>query len=235
MLPVLFEDNHLLIVNKPARLATMGVGQGTTSALTLAKTYLKHKYQKPGNVYLGVVSRLDSLATGALVFARTSKAAARLTEQFKQAAVEKTYWALVEGILESPAGEWTDYLSKDEAAHRMRLVTAQHEGAQRASLAYRRFDLTSPHAPFSIPRSAFPNPHSPCSLVEIQLRTGRKHQIRVQFADRGHPILGDKKYGSTRLFPNGIALHSRRLAFQHPTRNERIEVEAPLPDYWPSP
>ncbi len=204
MLPVLYEDNHLLIVNKPARLATMGVGQGTTSALTLAKTYLKHKYQKPGNVYLGVVSRLDSLATGALVFARTSKAAARLTEQFKAGTVEKTYWALVEGMIEPPAGEWTDYLSKDEAAHRMRIVTDKHAGAKRASLAY------------CFLRRVGRSPTDSCSLIEISLHTGRKHQIRVQFADRGHPILGDQKYGSTRPFPNGIALHSRRLAVPTP-------------------
>ncbi len=211
MLPILYEDNHLLIVNKPARLATMGVEQGTTSALTLAKAYLKQKYSKPGNVYLGVVSRLDSLATGALVFARTSKAAARLTELFKQAAVEKTYWALVEGVLEPPAGEWTDYLSKDEAAHRMRIVTATHSQAQQAPSVSAARVVASP---FPIPQS--PSGISPISFVEISLHTGRKHQIRVQFADRGHPILGDKKYGGARPFSNGIALHSRRLASRTP-------------------
>jgi 23S rRNA pseudouridine1911/1915/1917 synthase len=223
LFPPLYEDNHLLIVNKPARLATMGVEQGTKSALTLAKAYLKQKYNKPGNVYLGVVSRLDAVVTGALVFARTSKAAARLTEQFKAGTVEKTYWALVEGRLDPPAGEWTDYVAKDDAAQRMRLVTAKHAGAQRASLAYQVLSFN--------PQASGLKPQ--VSLVEVQLHTGRKHQIRVQFAGRGHPILGDRKYGGTRPFPNGIALHCRRLAFQHPTRDERIEVTAPLPPAWP--
>jgi 23S rRNA pseudouridine1911/1915/1917 synthase len=216
MLNLLYEDNHLLVINKPAPLATMGAEQGTHSALSLAKAWLKKKYKKPGNVYLGVVSRLDAFATGALVFARTSKAAARLTEQFKAGTVEKTYWALVEGDVEPLAGEWIDYVVKDEAAQRMRVVTDKHAGAQRASLAWRRLNV-----------------QGGVSRVEVELHTGRKHQIRVQFADRGHPIVGDKKYGSTRPFPRGIALHSRRLVFQHPTRDERVVVEAPVPAYWP--
>ena len=216
---VLYHDNHLLVINKPAPLATMGAEQGTATALSLAKAWLKQKYNKPGNVYLGVVSRLDAMATGALVFARTSKAASRLTDQYKAATVQKTYWALVEGVLSFEASdEWIDYLIKDDAAQRMRTVTPSHACVQRASLAWRRLDTRGGAA-----------------LVEIELRTGRKHQIRVQFADRGHPILGDKKYGSTRPFPRGIALHSRRLAFQHPTRDERVIVEAPLPAYWPAP
>jgi 23S rRNA pseudouridine1911/1915/1917 synthase len=222
VLSVLFEDNHLLVLNKPAPLATMGAEQGTDTALSLAKAWLKQKYKKPGNVYLGVVSRLDAAATGALVFARTSKAAARLTEQFKQGTVQKTYWALVEGVVEA-SGEWIDYLIKDDAAQRMRVVTAKHADAQRASLAFR-----------CLPQSSILNPQSSTSLVEVALHTGRKHQIRVQFADRGHPIVGDKKYGSMRPFSRGIALHCRRLEFQHPTRAERVTVDAPLPAYWPA-
>jgi 23S rRNA pseudouridine1911/1915/1917 synthase len=222
LFPPLYSDNHLLVLNKPAPLATMGAGQGTATALTLAKQYLKQKYNKPGNVYLGVVSRLDAMATGALVFARTSKAAARLTEQFKRGTVQKTYWALVEGEV-AASGEWIDYLIKDDAAQRMCVVTANHAGAQRASLAYRLPPLTTHRSPLTA-----------ISLVEIALHTGRKHQIRVQFADRGHAILGDKKYGATRSFPRGIALHCRRLEFQHPTRAERVVVEAPLPTYWPA-
>lgn len=196
----------------------MGAERGVQTALSLAKAWLKQKYKKPGNVYLGVVSRLDAFATGALVFARTSKAAARLAEQFKAGTVQKTYWALVEGFsdVDPPSGEWIDYLIKDDAAQRMRAAAPHNACVQRASLAWRRL-----------------KGQGGATLVEVELHTGRKHQIRVQFADRGHPIVGDKKYGATQPFPRGIALHCRRLAFQHPTRDERVVVEAPLPGCWP--
>jgi 23S rRNA pseudouridine1911/1915/1917 synthase len=215
-LPVLYEDNHLLAVNKPAGLPTMGAIRGRATAVDAAKAYLKQKYQKPGNVYLGVMSRLDAPVSGVLLLARTSKAAARLTEQFKGGTVEKTYWALVEGDLSSAAGEWRDAVLKDEAAERMRVVAAGRAGAKQAVLRYRRLAEAGDGV----------------VLVEIELLTGRKHQIRVQFASRGHPIFGDRKYGSSVPFPIGIALHSRRLAVEHPVKNERIELEAPLPAHW---
>ena len=215
-LSVLYEDNHLLAVNKPAGLPTMGAMPGRATAVDAAKAYIKHKYRKPGNVYLGVMSRLDAPVSGVLLLARTSKAAARLTEQFKRGTVEKTYWALVEGKLESPAGEWRDAVLKDEAAQRMRIVAAGRAGAQEAVLHYQRLAMVDDGV----------------TLVEIQLLTGRKHQIRVQFASRGLPILGDRKYGSSVPFPSGIALHSRRLAVEHPVKHERIELEAPLPAHW---
>jgi 23S rRNA pseudouridine1911/1915/1917 synthase len=215
-LSVLYEDNHVLAINKPAGLATIGAGRGRTTAAEAAKAYLKRKYHKPGNVYLGVMSRLDAQVSGVLLFARTSKAAARLTEQFKHGTVEKTYWALANGKLEGPAGEWRDAVLKDEAAQRMRVVAAGRAGAKQAVLRYRRLAAVGDDA----------------VLVEIQLLTGRKHQIRVQFASRGLPILGDRKYGSSVPFPIGIALHSRRLIFEHPVKQERIELEAPLPAHW---
>ena len=216
-LHVLYEDNHVLAVAKPAGLATMGAAAGETTLLTEAKLYLKQKYHKPGNVYLGVVSRLDALVTGVVVFARTSKAAQRLTDQFRTRTVEKTYWAIVEGTVEPVAGECVAWVVKDERAERMRVVGPQFPGAKEARLKYRRVAIVHRD-----------------SLVEVELETGRKHQIRVQWADRGHPILGDAKYGSRRSFSSGIALHARRLVFMHPVQGEPIELVAPMPASWRS-
>jgi 23S rRNA pseudouridine1911/1915/1917 synthase len=214
-LEVLYEDNHLLAVWKPAGLATMGAVAGTPTLLTAAKQYIKLRYSKPGNVYLGVVSRLDSPVTGVVLLARTSKAARRLTEQFRSREVEKIYWALVEGGVEPPADSMTQWIVHDDQAQRMRIVGPAVAGAQEARLSYRRL------------RSLASG-----SLVEVELGTGRKHQIRAQLADRGHPILGDRKYGSRKEFQSGIALHARRLAFSHPTTGERIELVAHVPASW---
>jgi 23S rRNA pseudouridine1911/1915/1917 synthase len=214
-LSILYEDNHLLAINKPAGLATMGAIGARSTAAELAREYLKRKYCKPGNVYLGVVSRLDAVASGVLLLARTSKAAARLTDQFRRRTVEKLYLALVEGKLEPPAGGWQDYLIKDEAAQRMRVIPFARPGSKNAELHYRRLSANS-HV----------------SLLEITLLTGRKHQIRVQFASRGRAILGDTKYGSSESFPQGIALHAYRLTIEHPTKNTPVYFEAPLPEYW---
>ena len=137
MLDVLYEDNHLLAVNKPAMLPTMGVSEDRPSLLTVAKEYMRRKYNKPGNVYLGIVSRLDAPVTGVVLLARTSKAAARLTEQFRERDVEKIYWAIVEGVIEPPAGRLVDFLRKDERHRRMHVTGANTPGAQRAELAYR--------------------------------------------------------------------------------------------------
>ncbi len=211
---VLYEDNHLLALVKPAGIATMGAAAGEPSLLNLARQYIKTRYAKPGNVYLGVVSRLDEPVSGVVLLARTSKAAARLNEQFRGRTVEKTYWAIVEGMIQPAAGRWEDRLAKDEQRRRMRPV-ADTETGQEARLEYRRLKR--------LPAG---------SLIEIALHTGRKHQIRVQFASHGWPILGDRKYGAVRPFPSGIALHSRRLAFDHPISKQRIEIEAPLPAVW---
>jgi 23S rRNA pseudouridine1911/1915/1917 synthase len=214
-LKILYEDNHLLAVAKPAGLATMGAAKGKATLLTMAKDYLKRRYNKPGQVYLGVVSRLDAPVTGVVLFARTSKAAARLTEQFRTQAVGKTYWALVEGILRPATGTLEDYLGKDEENRRMRIVGAVLPGARQAILTYRILKKMQQ-----------------CCLVEISPETGRKHQIRLQFADHGHAVLGDKKYGSKQRFPAGIALHARRLAIRHPVKAEQLVIEAPLPLVW---
>jgi 23S rRNA pseudouridine1911/1915/1917 synthase len=214
-LTVLYEDNHLLAVVKPAGLPTMGVAEGLPSLLVEAKQYIKQKYQKPGNVYLGAMSRLDAPVTGVVLFARTSKAAARLTEQFRTHQVQKTYWAIVEGLIEPASAECIDWLAADERHRRMHIVAANAPGAREARLSYRRLKTLKQS-----------------SLLEVQLETGRKHQIRLQLASRGFPILGDRKYGATRPFAQGIALHARSLIVQHPVKPEPIALIAPLPRTW---
>jgi 23S rRNA pseudouridine1911/1915/1917 synthase len=215
-LQVLYEDNHLLVVNKPAGLPTMGTPGGTPTLLTVAKEYVKQRYEKPGNVYLGVVSRLDAPVTGVVLLARTSKAAARLTEQFRSHTVEKSYWAVVEGIMEPTEGSLVDWLGHDDRHRRMHIVGPTMPGAQEARLSYRQLGVIAKRN----------------SWVEVNLETGRKHQIRLQLSSHGHPIIGDRKYGSCTAFPVGIALHAHRLAVLHPTTAVRLEFEAPPPDTW---
>lgn len=216
-LEILYEDNHLLALNKPAGVAVMrGTGR-STSLLEQARQYVKTRYQKPGNVYLGLISRLDAGVSGVLLIARTSKAAARLSEQFRRRNVHKTYWAVVTG---RAAARWTtcsDWLLKDERQQRMVVVATGTLSAQEARLRYRALQ-----------------PLGAKTLVEIELETGRKHQIRVQLASRGHPILGDAKYGSREPFAAGIALHARRLVIEHPTRRMPLELLAPVPSSWRS-
>lgn len=212
---VLYEDNHLLVVNKPALLPTMGVDASRPSLLSLAKEYVRLKYNKPGNVYLGVVSRLDAPVTGVVLLARTSKAASRLTEAFRSRAVQKLYWAVVRGCPNPPHGTLEHYLRKDERHRKMHVTNA---GAADAQLARLQYEVRADSGEFS--------------LLEVQLETGRKHQIRVQLAKLGHPVLGDRKYGSADPFASGIALHSRRLQIEHPIRNEPLEFVAPPPVTW---
>ena len=213
---VIYEDNHLLALNKPAGLPTMGTPDGQPTLLTLAKDYVKQKYQKPGNVYLGVVSRLDAPVTGVVLLARTSKAARRLAEQFREHVVRKTYWVLVEGAIEPPSASYVDWLGQDERHRRMHVVGCTLPGAKEARLAYRRLSV-----------------FRAMSLVEVELETGRKHQIRLQLAHHGYPVVGDRKYGSRAPFPAGIALHARRLVVVHPVRGDALTLEAPLPKSWP--
>jgi 23S rRNA pseudouridine1911/1915/1917 synthase len=215
-LEVLYEDNHLLVVHKPAGLATQGVAEGTASVLTRAKAYLKQKYDKPGNVYVGVVSRLDSTVSGLLVLARTSKAADRLTKQFQSGEVEKVYWALVERPPAPAEGELSHWLLKNDRERRMVVVPPRTRGSQHARLSYRT--LANERLG---------------TLIEVQLQTGRKHQIRLQLATIHCPIVGDRKYGSRQPFAAGaIALHCVRLAFDHPTTKQRLEFNSPPPKAW---
>jgi 23S rRNA pseudouridine1911/1915/1917 synthase len=224
MIHVLYEDNHLLVLNKPPMLPTMGVADDRPSLLTEAKEYIRRKYSKPGNVYLGIVSRLDAPVTGVVLLARTSKAAARLSKQFRERDVEKVYWAIVEGRAAPPEGELTDYLRKDERHRRVHATAASTPGAQWAELSYRVL-----HGISDEPRV---RDAASYTLLEVRPRTGRKHQIRVQLAAAGFPIVGDRKYGSRRPFPAGIALHARRLAVEHPVSKMQLEFVAPPPATW---
>jgi 23S rRNA pseudouridine1911/1915/1917 synthase len=215
-LEVLHEDNHLLVVNKPASLATQGVAEGTPSVLTRAKTYLKQKYAKPGNVYLGVVSRLDSTVSGALVIARTSKAADRLTKQFQSGEVQKTYWALVEKPPQPATAELSHWVLKDDKARNMKIVPPRTRGAQHARLKYRTLGKEKLG-----------------TLVQVELLTGRKHQIRLQLSEIGCSILGDRKYGNRKPFADQtIALHCVRLELTHPTTQKHLSFICPPPANW---
>ena len=214
-LKIVYEDNHLLAVVKPAGLVTMGLENGKPTLLSLAKGYVKRRYGKPGNVFLGIVSRLDAPVTGLVLLARTSKAARRLSKQFRTRSVEKVYWAVVEGAVRPAAGECVNWVGHDERHRRMQIVGPEAPGAKEARLDYRRLETLQGS-----------------SLLEVRPGTGRKHQIRIQLAERGHPILGDRKYGSRRPFPAGIALHARRLRIIHPVSREPLELEVPVPDTW---
>jgi len=214
-LEVLHEDNHLLVVNKPAELPTMGVAADLPSLLSVAKEYIRQKYDKRGNVYLGIVSRLDAPVTGLVVIARTSKAAGRLSEAFRERRVKKLYRAIVSGVPDPTAETLEHFLRKDE---RHRRVHTTHADCPDAQLARLRYHVLS-HDDKS-------------SLVEVELETGRKHQIRVQLAKVGHPIVGDRKYGSAEKFPTGIALHASKLELSHPVREEWMNFSAPLPPSW---
>lgn len=216
-LSILFEDNHLLVVDKPAGIATMGSVAGVPTVARQAAEYLRQRYNKPGNVFVGVVSRLDRLVSGTLVLARTSKAARRLSEQIRQRAVDKRYLAMVEGKLEV-SGCWrhvVDFVAKDDAAQRMKIVPQIKAGAQEARLRLRVLAASSR-----------------TSLLEVELLTGRKHQIRLQLSELGYPIVGDAKYGAQRKFSPGIALHCRRLTLVHPTLGKSMAFQSDVDVHW---
>ena len=222
-LHVLFEDNHCLAVAKPAPLLTQGVPPGIPTLESMVKHYIREKYSKAGNVYLGIPHRLDRPVSGVVLFARNSKAAARLAEQFERRQVTKVYWGAVEGLVEPEEGTWTDWLRKIKEEARSEKVDEDTPGARQAVLHYRRL--------------------SPCAggcLLEFRPETGRMHQIRLQAALRGHPIRGDVQYGAAQPFGTPatlprdriIALHARSLTFLHPIRYEPVTVTADLPATW---
>jgi 23S rRNA pseudouridine1911/1915/1917 synthase len=212
---ILYEDNHCLAVLKPSGVVSAHF-QGREETLDRAvKAYLKQKYHKPGNVFLGVVHRLDRPVSGVLLFARTSKAAARLAEQFREGTVDKVYWAVVEGDVARPAGSLEDWLRKDPDTGRVGVTEPHDTGARQALLHYQR-------------RGS----HGGLAWVEVRPQTGRTHQLRVQLAHHGHPIYGDARYGSVHVFDGAIALHARSLTFLHPVRYEPITLTADLPKLW---
>jgi 23S rRNA pseudouridine1911/1915/1917 synthase len=214
-LDVLYEDNHCLAVFKPAGRVSAHF-QGREQTLDRAvKAYLKAKYKKPGNVFLGVVHRLDRPVSGVLLFARTSKAAARLAEQFRGGTVEKVYWAVVEGEVGRPAGSLEEWLRKDPESRRVEVVEPRSPGARQALLHFQRKAV-----------------HDCLTWLEVRPQTGRTHQLRVQLAHHNHPIYGDAKYGSVHTFGRAIGLHARALTFLHPVRYEPITLTAEVPRPW---
>jgi 23S rRNA pseudouridine1911/1915/1917 synthase len=214
-LDILFEDNHCLAIAKPSgALSTHFQGREETLDRRV-KQYLKEKHQKPGNVFLGVVHRLDKPVSGVLLFARTSKAAARLSEQFREGTIEKVYWAVVEGAVGRSAGTLEDWLKKDTDRGRVEVVEPRTRNARQALLHYQ----------VKATRDGL-------SWLEVRPQTGRTHQLRVQLAHHGHPIYGDARYGSIHTFDHAVALHARSLTFLHPIRYEPITLTAELPQTW---
>jgi 23S rRNA pseudouridine1911/1915/1917 synthase len=210
---ILYEDNHVIVVNKLPSELTQGDKTGDVTLPDLIKQYLKEKYQKPGNVFLGVVHRLDRPTSGALVFARTSKALERLNAQFRNKETNKVYWAIVGHKPQNPKGTLSNWLKKNEAQNKSYVVTENTPGAKNAILHYQLIGTSDRYF-----------------LLKINLETGRHHQIRCQLAHDGCFIKGDLKYGDKRSNPDGsICLHARTLSFVHPTTKELISVEAPLP------
>ena len=210
---ILYEDNHVIVVNKMPSELTQGDKTGDATLPDLVKTYLKEKYQKPGNVFLGVVHRLDRPTSGALVFARTSKALERLNAQFRDKETNKVYWAIVGQKPTAASGSLVHFLKKNEAQNKSYVVAEATPGAKKATLHYQQIGISERYF-----------------LLEVKLETGRHHQIRCQLAHLGCIIKGDLKYGDKRSNPDGsICLHARELSFEHPTTKERIAVTAPLP------
>jgi 23S rRNA pseudouridine1911/1915/1917 synthase len=210
---ILFEDNHLIAVNKRAGDLVQGDQTGDTPLPDYLKTYIKEKYNKPGNVFLGVIHRLDRPTTGVVLFARTSKGLERMNAAFKNRQTQKSYWAIVEGQLEG-SKTLLHYLKKNPKNNKSTAFLRPEEGAKDAKLTYKSLNIGDRY-----------------TLVEIELHTGRHHQIRSQLAAIGHPIKGDVKYGARRAERDkSICLHARNLKFSHPTTKETIAITAETPE-----
>ena len=212
MLP-LYEDNHIIIVSKRSGEIVQGDKTGDLPLSETVKLYIKEKYQKPGNVFLGVVHRLDRPVWGLVVFAKTSKALTRLNKMFRDGEVHKTYWAITKEAPPAEEGVLTDWLVRNERQNKSYVQSQKTPNAKKAVLKYKVIAHSDHY-----------------HLLEVQLMTGRHHQIRCQLANMGCPIKGDLKYGAKRSNPDGsISLLARSVAFVHPVSKENIVVEAPLP------
>lgn len=211
---VVYEDNHLIIVNKSSSEIVQGDKTGDKPLAEMVKEYIKQKYHKPGNVFLGVVHRLDRPVSGLVVFARTSKALARLNEMFRTKEVHKTYWAIVGNCPSVEEGELVHWLVRNEKQNKSYAYDKEKPEAKKAILDYKLIGRSERYF-----------------LLEVDLKTGRHHQIRCQLAKMGCPIKGDLKYGSPRSNPDGsICLHARRVRFVHPVSKQEIDVTAPVPE-----
>lgn len=211
---VLYEDNHIIIVNKRVSEIVQGDKTGDKPLSETVKEYLKEKYNKPGNVFCGVTHRLDRPVSGIVVFARTSKALPRLNEMFKNKEIKKTYWAIVKNAPQQPEGTLRHYLLRNEKQNKSYAYDNEKPNSKLAILHYKLIAQSDRY-----------------NLLEIDLETGRHHQIRAQLSKMGCPIKGDLKYGAERSNPDGgISLHARSISFVHPVSKQLIEVTAPLPE-----
>lgn len=207
---VLYEDNHLIVVNKRAGEIVQGDNTGDKPLLELVRDYLRVAGNKPGNVFCGLVNRIDRPVSGAVLYAKTSKGLSRMNEMIKNRSVEKIYWAIVEGRPERAEGKLIHYVVKNEKNNKTFTSQTEKNGYQRAELEYKVLVSSVKY-----------------SLVEIRLLTGRHHQIRAQFSAIGCPIKGDLKYGARRSNEDGsICLHARRLSFEHPVAHQRVDIVA---------
>ena len=210
---VLYEDNHIIIVNKAAGEIVQGDKTGDKSLCDTMKQYIKEKYAKPGNVFIGLPHRLDRPVSGGVVFARTSKALERLNNMFRDGNVKKIYWAITKERPANPEGEIDTWILRNEKMNKSFSYPKEVKGSKHALLYYRHIASSQNY-----------------SLIEVELKTGRHHQIRCQLASIGCPIKGDLKYGAKRSNPDGsISLHARSIEFMHPVSKEPIKVTAPLP------
>jgi 23S rRNA pseudouridine1911/1915/1917 synthase len=212
-LDVLYEDNHLIIINKQVGDIAQGDKTGDAPLGDLVKEYIKKKYNKPGNVYLGVVHRLDRPTSGIIIFARTSKALERLNKMLREKQIKKTYWAVVKNAPSNNEDTLINYLKKNPKNNKSTVFNKEADGSKKAVLHYKIIKKLDNYF-----------------LLEIDLETGRHHQIRAQLAAIGSPIKGDLKYGFSRSNKNGgIHLHARKIVFIHPVTKERTSIEAPPP------
>ena len=212
-LDVIYEDNHLIIINKKSSQIVQGDKTGDTPLLDIVKLYIKEKYNKPGNVFLGLPHRLDRPVSGIVIFTKTSKALTRISKMFVDKTIEKIYWAVVKNKPSDKAGTLKHYLRRDRKKNKSRAFDKEVPDSKFAELDYKVLSSSDNY-----------------TLIEVLLKTGRHHQIRVQLSKIGMPIKGDLKYGFSRSNPNaGIHLHARQVSFIHPVTNEKILVKAPLP------
>lgn len=210
---IIYEDNHLLIINKKVGQLVQGDKTGDASLLELIKAFIKKRDEKPGNVFLGLVHRIDRPTSGLVIYAKTSKALSRLTQMVKNREIAKTYWAIVAKELLPQSQRLVHYLKKNEKNNKAIVFPKPTDGAKEAILSYHLIKVLDNY-----------------QLLEIDLETGRHHQIRAQLSKIGVPIKGDLKYGSPRSNPDGgISLHARRLQFVHPVTKEKMDITAPVP------
>ncbi len=211
---IIYEDNHIIVVNKTASEIVQGDKTGDVPLSEMVKQYLKEKYHKPGNVFVGVTHRLDRPVSGLVVFAKTSKALSRLNEMFKNSEIKKTYWAIVKVCPQQEEAELTHYLVRNEKQNKSYAYDNEEKNSKKAVLHYKLIAHSENYY-----------------LLEVDLKTGRHHQIRCQLAKIGSPIKGDLKYGFSRSNPDGsICLHARKVEFIHPVSKELIKLEAPVPE-----